>query len=96
MNGISHYRDAIAARESISDEVIRQVVNPKPASDHARANAAQAAVSLEADRQAILIDVRTERLLRLLERCLPYVKDARQGRGDKDLEKLINEELQTW
>lgn len=78
---------------SLSDEFIRQVLGHPKTGAVAIANAAQAAALLEADRDCLPTDIRTERLLQLLERALPYVIDAHQGRGDSELQKAIREEL---
>lgn len=78
---------------TLSPEFIRQTLKLPPAGPHAIANASQAALSLEADRDCIVTDVRVERMRALLIECLPYVRESCQGRGDPELEKLIVEEL---
>lgn len=78
---------------TLSPEFIEQVLGKPKAGVVAIANARQAALSLEEDRKYTVNDVRAERLLRLLERCLPYVMESRQGRGDLELERLIRLEL---
>lgn len=92
-----HYFDTARRADiegpTLSPEFLRQTLKLPPAGPHAVANAAQAALSLEADRNAIVNDVRVERMRALLMECMHYVKESCQGRGDPALEKLIMEEL---
>lgn len=88
---VQHNHDAMLFHEDgacLSPEFVRQVLgNPKCTV----VQASYSAQALEQDRLAT--EVRTERMLALLTRCLPYVMDARQGRGDLELECLIRGEL---
>jgi hypothetical protein len=75
--------------DALDPEYIARVLgNPRVTVTNARATAE--AVEVE---RAEYAKSREQRLCDLLRLCLPYMEESRQGRGDKALEKLIQEEL---